>query len=291
MLLELRAALRHLIPDAAEGVVGEELDDIAGGEELVADGELPAVAGSGGFVAHGLPLGLIVVVLVNPADGFVLGPEAGDLGRSEGGILIGGACAVEFAEDGFEGRMAWEEEAAFVEAVEEDAEVAGEFVEEDKQIGAVGGGGRAKGGAGGLLEKLESLALQPLAHTLQHNAPLLGHAKGGEAVQHSEGLLAGQAQNSLPTGLGRFLACGNEPAGVVVENLAKHSGSLQILVGEMLQHLQRCGGAIGRNAVDFLELLEKLPVCRRIPPPREDIPATGHGALEEVAGGLVEGHG
>jgi hypothetical protein len=59
----------------------------------------------------------------------------------------------------------------------------------------------------------------------------------------------------------------------------------------MLQHLQGCGGAIRRNAVDFLELLEKLPVGRRIPPPRKDIPATRHGALEEIAGGLVEGHG
>ena len=36
--------LSHLVPDAAERVVGEELDHVARGEELVADGQLAAVA-------------------------------------------------------------------------------------------------------------------------------------------------------------------------------------------------------------------------------------------------------
>ena len=52
VVLEPGLALRHLIPEAAEGVVGEELDDVAWGEELVADGQLAAVARRRRFVAH-----------------------------------------------------------------------------------------------------------------------------------------------------------------------------------------------------------------------------------------------
>jgi hypothetical protein len=38
--------LAHLVPDPAEGVVGEELHDVPGSEELVAHGKLAAVPGS-----------------------------------------------------------------------------------------------------------------------------------------------------------------------------------------------------------------------------------------------------
>ena len=75
LLGEAGLAFGHLIPDAAEGVVGEELDDVARGEELVAHGELAGVARGGGGVAHGFALFLAVPVLVDPADGLVLGPE------------------------------------------------------------------------------------------------------------------------------------------------------------------------------------------------------------------------
>ena len=68
-------ALRHLVPDAAQRVVGEELDDVARREELVADGQLAAVARRGGFLAHLLPLGVVVEVLVDPANRLVLAPE------------------------------------------------------------------------------------------------------------------------------------------------------------------------------------------------------------------------
>ena len=56
---EAGLAFGHLIPDAAEGVVGEELDDVARGKELVAHGELAGVARSGGGVAHGFALFLL----------------------------------------------------------------------------------------------------------------------------------------------------------------------------------------------------------------------------------------
>lgn len=71
LLLELSFATRHLIPDAAQRVVGKELDDVARREELVADGQLAAVAWCRGFLPHPLPLLRSVEVLVNPADGFV----------------------------------------------------------------------------------------------------------------------------------------------------------------------------------------------------------------------------
>ena len=41
-----RPALPHLVPDPPERVVGQELDHVARREELVADGQLAAVAGA-----------------------------------------------------------------------------------------------------------------------------------------------------------------------------------------------------------------------------------------------------
>ena len=74
----LRAA--HLVPDAAERVVGEELDDVARREELVAHGQLAAVARRLALLAHLPALVLAVEELVDPADGLVLAPHAGELG-------------------------------------------------------------------------------------------------------------------------------------------------------------------------------------------------------------------
>ncbi|MDB4662843.1 hypothetical protein OAE61_04350 [Verrucomicrobiales bacterium] len=76
LVSEAGLAAAHLIPDAAEGVVGEELDDVAGGEELVADGEFAGVARGGGLLAHLFALLGVVVILVDPANGLVLLPES-----------------------------------------------------------------------------------------------------------------------------------------------------------------------------------------------------------------------
>src|ERR1700688_3281129 len=77
----------HLIPEAAESVVGEELDDIARGKELVADGQFPTIPWRGGFLAHLLPLSFVVVILVNPADGLVGLPDFGELLGRNGFVL------------------------------------------------------------------------------------------------------------------------------------------------------------------------------------------------------------
>ena len=78
--LHARFALHHLEPSAAESVVDQKLDDISRGEELVADGELAAVAGGLAGFAHGAALVLAVKILVDPTDRLVLDPHRGELG-------------------------------------------------------------------------------------------------------------------------------------------------------------------------------------------------------------------
>jgi hypothetical protein len=99
LVLQARLPLSHFVPDAAEGIVREEFDDVARGEELVTDGEFAGIAWRGGFGAHFFAFVGVVVVLVDPADGFVFCPEVGDGG------------AIEFVEELVEGGFGWEEEA------------------------------------------------------------------------------------------------------------------------------------------------------------------------------------
>ena len=75
LVLELGVALSHLVPDAAQRVVGEELDHVAGREELVAEGQFVGIAGSVAFLAGLISQFLGREILVDPADGFVLRPN------------------------------------------------------------------------------------------------------------------------------------------------------------------------------------------------------------------------
>ncbi|MPN23077.1 hypothetical protein SDC9_170462 [bioreactor metagenome] len=75
LFLEGCLALTHLVPDAPQCVVGEELDNVPRREELVADSQLPAVPRSLGGIPHGFAFFGRVEVLVDPSDGLVLGPE------------------------------------------------------------------------------------------------------------------------------------------------------------------------------------------------------------------------
>ena len=74
-LRKRRVRAAHLVPDAAERVVGQELDDVAGREELVADRQFAAVARRLALLAHLPPLVLAVEILVDPADRLVLAPH------------------------------------------------------------------------------------------------------------------------------------------------------------------------------------------------------------------------
>jgi hypothetical protein len=67
-------------PQPPQGVVDQELHHVARREELVAHRQLAAVARRLAGIAHRLALFLGVEVLVDPADGFVLGPQRLDVG-------------------------------------------------------------------------------------------------------------------------------------------------------------------------------------------------------------------
>ena len=133
---EAGAALAHLVPDAAERVVGQELDDVARREELVAHGELAAVARGRGFGAHLAALVLAVEVLVDPADGLVLLPDRGELGVVQDREEIGERLAP------------GPEQARGIAPVEEHADLAAELVEQALEVepvavvGQVGKAGR-----------------------------------------------------------------------------------------------------------------------------------------------------
>src|SRR5271165_1623162 len=71
--LSLRAA--HLVPDAPECVVCEELDDISRREELIADSQLSAVARGLTLLAHLATFILPIEKLVDPADRLVFAPD------------------------------------------------------------------------------------------------------------------------------------------------------------------------------------------------------------------------
>jgi hypothetical protein len=71
----LGIAVVHLVPDAAEGILGQELNDIAGREKLVADGELSAVAWRRALIAHLLTFFAAIEELVDPANRLILGPN------------------------------------------------------------------------------------------------------------------------------------------------------------------------------------------------------------------------
>ena len=82
---ETRLFAVHLQPDAAERVVDEKLDDVARREELVAHGQLAAVARRLALVAHLLALFAAIEELVDPADRLVLAPDPRQLGGVQDG--------------------------------------------------------------------------------------------------------------------------------------------------------------------------------------------------------------
>ena len=125
LLLERGDALRHLIPDAAERVVGEKLDDVAGSKELIADGQLAAISRGRRFLTHLLPLGRVIVILIDPADRLVFGPEFLQVG------------VVEQGEQGKERLFAGEKERLRRASIKERAEIDGQLVEQAEQVAAV----------------------------------------------------------------------------------------------------------------------------------------------------------
>ena len=172
--------------------------------------------------AHLLPLVIVVEILVNPPNRLVLAPEGFQLG------------VVEELEEFLELRLAREEQAEGREAVEEDAEVEGEFVEEAAEEDAVALVLAAEVGAGDVLEDLEAFRVEAVADALEHQLALLGHAERGEAVQDGERLLAEHALDGI---LERRLAAG-EAALKMGDALAQEcaGGALVVIeAGELVE--------------------------------------------------------
>jgi hypothetical protein len=101
-----------------ERVVGEELHHVARREELVAHRQLAAVARRLALLAHLAALVLAVEELVDPADGLVLAPHAGELG------------GVQDLEELLEGRALRPQHARRIAPVEEDLHLGRQLVEE-----------------------------------------------------------------------------------------------------------------------------------------------------------------
>ena len=72
-------ALRHLVPEAAQGIVREELYDIPWGKKLVPYRQFPAIARRRRVGAHLPTFFLRIVVLIYPTNRFIFGPEWFDL--------------------------------------------------------------------------------------------------------------------------------------------------------------------------------------------------------------------
>ena len=110
---------------AAERVVDEELHDVARREELVAHGQLAAVARRLALVAHLLALVAAVEVLVDPTDRLVLAPDAREL------------WVVEDREQLVERLPPRPDQARRITAIEEDPDLLADLVEQALEVEAI----------------------------------------------------------------------------------------------------------------------------------------------------------
>ncbi|WP_459935502.1 hypothetical protein [Desulfonatronum parangueonense] len=216
---QVRLALGHFVPDPAQGVVREKFYHIARSEELVANGEFPAVARGRGLGTHFFALFHGVEILIDPADGFILGPE---LFQFRG---------VDQAQQIFQGCLTGEQPSLGAEAVEEHGQVQGEFVEQAEQIALVGVPGLAQGCPGQLGIRLETFGLSALGNGFDDQIAGFGHAQGAEAVEYGEGLFTHDpVQNNLH-GFGGLRGTGQ----VMVHGLPQQPGRLPTGVVQMGQ--------------------------------------------------------
>jgi len=84
LVAEFRISPSHLVPHAAQRVVGQELDDVAGREELVAKGKFVGVAwrlaSTSLNVSRSISHFLWCEILIHPADGLIKFPDARQFG-------------------------------------------------------------------------------------------------------------------------------------------------------------------------------------------------------------------
>ena len=255
-----RRTAAHLVPDAPERVVRQELHHIAWREELVAHGELAAVARGLALGAHLLALVVAVEVLVDPADGFVLGPDGREVRRVQHRQQIG------------EGLPARPQQAPRVAPVEQDSDLSPNLVEEALHVEpvAVVRGLRKAGGKPGELP--EPGGLFEVGDALLNQSPRFQHLQRDKAVQGGKGRLpevVGDRLRGLRSRAASMRYGGDELA---PQNLL---GGVQVGAG---------GGGDGPVQVDVEEPLQLLSVLALEKPAR----VLGR-ALDAVAGVAVHG--
>ena len=260
LFAELRASLPHLVPGAAQRIIGEELNDISGREELVADGQLAAVARGGGGVAHGAALVLAVEILVDPADRLVLAPDARQLRSVED---------IQQVEQGLPARP---EQRGRVAAVEQHLDLGPQLVEQAFQvelIALVGEVGKAGGQAG---EFLEAAGLVPLGDAVLDQATGFEHLERGEPVQERERGLAAVVVDRLDVGLAGLLGA------VVRDGLDDLATDQPLPVVEVRTGLGE-DAAVGQDVEGALQLRRELGL--------QEPPGVLGRALQVVASRLV----
>src|SRR5690606_2663559 len=213
-------------------------------KELVAHGQLPAVARRLALLAHFSPLVLAVEELVNPADGLILAPHAGELG------------GVQDLEELLEGGALRPEHARRIAPVEEDLHLGRQLVEERLDVEPVA---RAVGQERQARRHAAELAvaggLLALGDALLHQFTRLQHLEGYEAVERREGGIAQVVAHGVGRAHARCaLVLDGRDNAFALEGLARREMGTRI----------RGDGAIHEDVERALELssevlLEELP--------------------------------
>jgi len=266
-ILENRVSLAHLVPDAPQRIVREELHDVARGEELVADRQLPAVPRSLGRIPHGFAFFGRVEILVDPADGLVLGPEVRQF------------RLVELGEDVFHAALRGEHRRLGRHPVEQNAQVEGEFVEKALQKDPVGVVTPAERAAGNTLEHLKAGGCRPLADAFDDQPAFLAQPQGRQAVEGGEGYLQ---DHPFVCGLAAVRILPRRAGGVVIEKIAQTAGR-RVLIGRQVRQLfKRQHDAVRVQTEDSAELIGDVP--------GQPTPAGCDGLGQQIPCVLVEAH-
>ena len=177
LIYKPRLTLPHLIPDAAQGIVGEELDDIAGREELVTNGEISTVAGCLRLGPHLSALFIAVEVLVHPANSFILLPDVGKLWRIEDGKEIEKCLASR------------PKKACRVTTIKENTHLTANLVEQALDVKPVAVVRELHQSRCKPDELFEPRGLLPTRNALLYEAAPFEHLERHKPVQHSKGCL------------------------------------------------------------------------------------------------------
>ena len=245
LVAQSRVAAAHLVPRAPKGVVGQELHDVARGEELVAHCQFAAGARGGAGLAHAIAFGAVVVVLVDPPDRLILRPEGRDLRGVEG---IEKRC---------QARGRGEVAGLGGGPVEEGGQINREFVEGSLKERPIGCVAVAEGAIGHAIVGPETLRCGALGEDGEaDDTAFLGHSQRNEAVEGGEASITHHAGvgvgsgGSLPPGetWGTRVRAPGRVVKVVRDEVAKGDPGDALGLGEAGDGVEVQGDAAVLNA-------------------------------------------